>query len=157
MYKLLSPYPPDDTFRKLLATLNQMKAKVKVTTNRFMSAKIKIGFMSSILVHISIVETPYGSIVEFTTPELNSERIVDETFFGEDVASISYQEKKAKIKEKILLLKTSIDGLQEEDIQRVVNLSTKVKILQKCPNCGANKRKGFRCAYCNTLMIKIID
>jgi len=153
-YKVISPYTPEDAVKMILNALRQINAKVESVTSKSLMAKIKTGFMTSVPIQVSFRETPYGSIIEFAIPTLLEDQLVDETFFGERVAYIGQREKVEKVKIKIGELKACIDGLDEEEARNIFDLHTRVTLLNECPHCGSNVRKGFRCAYCNSLMIK---
>lgn len=151
---VLTPYVPEDAIKKMLNTLRQMNAKVDFVRDRSIKAKIKIGFMKSILIQANLMETPFGSIVEFMIPDFYEEQLVDEVFFGNRAVAVGQREKTDKIESIIKELKASIDGLDEEEARRNFGLHTRVKFLTRCPHCGSNVRKGFKCAYCNYLMVE---
>jgi hypothetical protein len=154
IHNAITPYTPEDALRKMADTLKQMNGKIESSTNRSVKAKIKIGFMSTISIQANVTETPFGSIVEFTVPEVLQEQLVDDVFFGNKVAGVSQTEKMEKIRLKIDELKANIDGLDKEEARRVLGFNTRVKFLANCPNCNSPNRKGFRCANCNHLMVE---
>jgi len=154
IYKIVTSYTPEDAVRKMSDRLGQMNAKIESITDRSIKARIKVGFMTTTSIQITLTETPYGSIIEFAIPNFFEEQLVDETFFGKEAATVSQTEKKEKIRLKIHELKASVDGLNEEEATNIINLRTNVKFLSECPHCGSSTRKGFRCAYCNRLMVK---
>jgi len=153
--RIITPYAPEDSVKKMLDILRQMNAKVESVTNRTLKAKVKIGFMASISIQANLIETPFGSMIEFAIPNLLEDQLVDEVFFGDRVMSVGQKEKMEKIRLKIEELKTCVDGLSEEEVRNTFGLHTSVKFLAECPRCGSNVRKGFRCAYCNSSMVKI--
>jgi hypothetical protein len=155
MFKVLTPYPPEETIRKMADMLRQTNAKTESMTNRSLKATIKIGLMSNISISANVTETPFGSTVEFTIPDAMEEQLVDSVFFGDKTARISQNQRVERIVAKINELKTSIDALDEEEARHLFGYDAKLKFLDKCRNCGSNNRKGFRCAYCNSLMVEL--
>lgn len=151
IYTILSPYTPEDSVKKMMNALRQVNAKIESLTDKSLKMKIKIGFMTSISVQVNFIEMPYGSIIRFTIPE--EENLVDKVFFDEETAYMAQRERIERIKLKIEELKASVDGLYEEEVGRIFNINTNIKFLNRCPNCGSSLRKGFRCAYCNSLMV----
>jgi len=154
IFKVVTLHTPEDAVRKMLEALRQTNAKIESTMNRSLKAKIKIGFMTSVSIQANLTETPYGSIIEFTVPDLFEDQLVDEVFFGDRTASVSEMEKMEKIKLNINNLKASVDGLDEEEAKGMIGLRRSVKFLSECPHCGSSVRKGFKCAYCNRLMVE---
>src|SRR3990170_5891740 len=116
IYKALSPYTPEDAINKMLTTLREMDAKIEYTSDRAIKAKIKLGFMSSASIQANFIEIPYGSVIEFTIPNLSEDQLVDEAFFGERVAAIGQIEKGNKVMLRINDLKARVDAVDEEEV-----------------------------------------
>jgi hypothetical protein len=154
IYKILTPYDPKESTKRISSYLSEIKAKVKVATSKSIVAKLKLGFMSSVSIQVNFTETPFGSIVRITPLDLSYERDVDDVFFGNQVASSSQNNKLRKVGLIIGDLKASIDGLDESEAKHTIGLRTQARFLSTCPKCGANARQGFRCRYCDALMVE---
>ncbi|MBS7606146.1 hypothetical protein KEJ31_07635 [Candidatus Bathyarchaeota archaeon] len=154
IYTILSPYTPEDSVKKMVNALRQVNAKIESLTDRSLRIKVKIGFMTSISVQVNFIEMPYGSIIRFVIPE--EENLVDKVFFDEETAYMAQRERMERIKLKIEELKASVDGLNEEEVKRIFNINMNIKFLTRCPHCGSSLRKGFRCAYCNSIMVDFL-